>query len=41
VTVKNHIWRPLYLFVALVAAFLLVRNLFVPPAFGVNERGYT
>lgn len=38
---KNHIWRPLYLFVALIVAFLLIRNLFVPPAFGVNERGYT
>lgn len=38
---KNHIFRPLLVVIALVVAFLVVRAWFVPKAFGVHERGYT
>ncbi len=37
---KSHIWRPLYVFIAVVLLILLVRTVFVPKDFGVGERGY-
>lgn len=38
---KKHVWRPLYVVLGLVLAILLVRALYVPADFGVQERGYT
>ncbi|GAB6083711.1 cytochrome c [Desulfuromonas carbonis] len=38
---KNHVWRPLYVVIALVVAILLFRAIYVPKDFGVQERGYT
>lgn len=37
---KNHVWRPLYLAIALVLLVLLARQLIVPADFGVHEQGY-
>lgn len=37
---KNHVWRPLFLVVAIVAGILFTRTLLVPSDFGVYERGY-
>ena len=37
---KNHVWRPLYIALTLVAIGLVVRYLLVPADFGVHERGY-
>lgn len=37
---KNHVWRPLYLALCLVAIVLLARLFIVPADFGVHERGY-
>jgi hypothetical protein len=37
---NNHVWRPLYLALVLVAVGLFVRHLLVPEDFGVQERGY-
>jgi predicted CXXCH cytochrome family protein len=38
--VKSHVWRPLYVVLAIVAAILLLRLVMVPADFGVHERGY-
>lgn len=37
---KSHIWRPLYLVLAVVLLILLVRPLFVPADFASQEQGY-
>jgi hypothetical protein len=37
---KNHVWRPLYIALFLVAVGLVARYLLVPGDFGVYERGY-
>lgn len=38
---KNHVWRPLFVVIALVAIILLVRMFYVPDDFASHERGYT
>jgi hypothetical protein len=38
--VKNHVWRPLYIVLAVVALILLARLVIVPKDFGYYERGY-
>ncbi len=38
---KKHVWRPLYVVLAIVAGILLFRLAYVPDDFGVQERGYT
>src|SRR5512135_2106562 len=35
-----HVWRPLYVVLALVGLVLIARTLIVPQGFGVHERGY-
>ncbi len=35
-----HIWRPLYVVLALVVLVLIARTLIVPKDFGVHEQGY-
>lgn len=37
---KNHVWRPLYLVIGVIALVLLVSTLVVPKDFGVHESGY-
>ena len=37
---KNHVWRPLYIALGLLAFTLLVRQLIVPSDFGTHEQGY-
>ncbi len=37
---KSHVWRPLYVVVALVILILAVRMFYVPKDFGIWERGY-
>ncbi len=37
---KNHVWRPLYVVLGLVAAILLARAFLVPQDFGSQEAGY-
>lgn len=37
---KNHVWRPLFVVVAIIGVILLSRTLLVPGDFGVHERGY-
>jgi predicted CXXCH cytochrome family protein len=37
---KSHVWRPLYLAIALVILILVAREFFVPKDFGIWERGY-
>jgi len=39
--VKNHVWRPLFVVIGLVAIILLARMFYVPDDFGAQERGYT
>lgn len=38
---KNHVWRPLYVVIGLVAGILLFRAVYVPADFGTHDRGYT
>jgi Cytochrome c3 len=38
--VKNHVWRPLYIVLAVVALILLAQYIIVPKDFGIGERGY-
>jgi predicted CXXCH cytochrome family protein len=38
--VKSHVWRPLYVVVAIVVLILAARVWFVPKDFGIHERGY-
>jgi len=35
-----HVWRPLYVVLALIGLVLIARTLIVPQDFGVHERGY-
>ncbi len=37
---KNHVFRPLIVFLGIVAIILLARVFYVPKDFGVYERGY-
>ncbi|ACM19376.1 menaquinol oxidoreductase complex Cbc4, cytochrome c subunit, putative, 4 heme-binding sites [Geotalea daltonii FRC-32] len=37
---KNHVWRPLYVALCIVALILIVRVVAVPKDFGVHDRGY-
>jgi predicted CXXCH cytochrome family protein len=37
---KSHIWKPLYVVIGIVVAFLVVRSLYVPSDFGTGERGF-
>lgn len=37
---KNHVWRPLFVVLGIVAAILLGRLFVVPDDFGVHEAGY-
>jgi len=39
--VKGHVWRPLYVIIALVVLILLFRAFYVPDDFGAQDRGYT
>ncbi len=38
---KRHVWRPLFVVIALVVLILVARSFYVPDDFGVQERGYT
>ena len=38
---KNHVWRPLFVVIAMVIGILLFRAVYVPSDFGAQERGYT
>lgn len=38
---KRHVWRPLYVVIALVVVILVARVFYVPDDFGAQERGYT
>jgi hypothetical protein len=37
---KNHVLRPLFVFIIIVVLVLVARYLYVPKDFGVQERGY-
>ena len=37
---KNHVWRPLFIVLAIVGGILIARTLLVPRDFGIYERGY-
>ena len=37
---KNHVWRPLFVVIGIVAMILAARVVLVPKDFGVHERGY-
>jgi hypothetical protein len=37
---KNHVWKPLYIALILLAVALIARYFIVPADFGVQERGY-
>lgn len=37
---KNHIWRPLFVVLGLVALILVVRLFYVPEGFGTHDQGY-
>lgn len=37
---KNHIWRPLYIALAILFLGIAARFIIVPPDFGVHEAGY-
>lgn len=37
---KNHVWRPLFVALGIVALMLILRMFLVPSDFGVHERGY-
>jgi len=37
---KSHVWRPLYIVIAVVAVFAVARPLYVPADFGIHEGGY-
>jgi len=39
--VKRHVWRPLYVVIAIVVLILTVRVFYVPKDFGIQARGYT
>ena len=37
---KNHVWRPLFVVIGLVAGILLFRAFYVPAGFGSGEHGF-
>lgn len=37
---KNHVWRPLFVVLAVVCSILITREVIVPDDFGIYERGY-
>jgi len=37
---RNHVWRPLYVALVIIAAILAARLFLVPEDFGIHERGY-
>ena len=37
---KSHIWRPLFVVIAIVILILIARQFLVPKDFGIHERGY-
>ena len=37
---KSHVWRPLFVALAVVVLILIVRQFLVPKDFGIHERGY-
>lgn len=37
---KNHVYRPLFVVIAVVVLILAVRTVYVPKDFGIGERGY-
>jgi hypothetical protein len=37
---KNHVWRPLYIAIAIVMTGIAARFILVPSDFGAHERGY-
>ena len=37
---KNHVWRPLFVVLGLVAFILIVRLFYVPKDFGIQDQGY-
>lgn len=37
---KNHVWRPLFIVLAIVGVILTLRIFLVPDDFGTHERGY-
>jgi len=37
---KSHVWRPLFIVIAVVVLFLIARAFYVPADFGVHETGY-
>ncbi|HEX9861553.1 MAG TPA: cytochrome c3 family protein [Nitrospirota bacterium] len=37
---KNHVWRPLFVVIGVVALILVARTAYVPPDFGMQEQGY-
>lgn len=39
-SVKSHVWRPLWVILCAVILVLVARFIFVPKGFGVHERGY-
>lgn len=39
-SLKNHVWRPLYVVLAVVALVLATRMVLVPADFGIGSRGY-
>jgi len=38
--VKNHVWRPLFVVIGIVALILVARSFLVPKDFGIQDRGY-
>jgi len=38
--VKSHVWRPLFVVIAIVVLILIARQFLVPKDFGIHERGY-
>jgi len=39
--VKNHVWRPLFVIIAMVVLILIFRAFYIPDDFGSQDRGYT
>lgn len=37
---KNHVFRPLYVVIGIIAVVLIIRGFVVPKSFGIHERGY-
>jgi predicted CXXCH cytochrome family protein len=38
--VKSHVWRPLFVVIAIIILILIARQFLVPKDFGIHERGY-